>query len=252
MNASPSPPPDDRWADAAQLPDTLRPLANALADRERIADGASGRARPPQPRHAAVLILVGDGAFGGELLFIERAQTLRAHPGEVAFPGGRYEDADGDLIATALRESREETGLDPSSVAVFGSLPAVSVPVSGYDVTAVVGWWHRPGRLGVVDPGEVTAIQQIPIAALADPKHRVQVRHPSGHHGPGFLTADVLIWGMTAHLVDRVLELADWEQPWDRSKIVEDPDRYRREGSAMRPAMGANHESPAETNETQK
>lgn len=205
------------------LPGWLQPLHTAIADPDRVADLATARPVPAQPRRAAVLILFADDDCGPRLLFIERAHHLRAHPGQMAFPGGRYEPSDDDLTATALREAGEETGLEPSGVVCFGALPSVGVPVSGFDVTAVLGWWRRPSPVAAVDPGEVASVHRIPVNHLSDPDRRVQVRHPSGYRGPGFQVDDLLIWGMTAHLVDAVLDLGGWHRPWNRTRTVSAP-----------------------------
>lgn len=209
-----------READAPELPGWLRSLQDAVADPDRVGQLAITERSPAQPRRAAVLVLFDADTRGPRLLFIERAHHLRAHPGQMAFPGGRYEQDDDDLVATALREAGEETGLAPVGVVPFGTLPSVGVPVSGFDVTAVLGWWRRPSPVAAVDPGEVASVHQIPVGDLSDPGHRVQVRHPSGYRGPGFQVGEVLIWGMTAHLVDAVLELGGWHRPWNRNRVV--------------------------------
>jgi hypothetical protein len=106
---------------------------------------------------------------------------------------------------------------------VFGQLPPVGVPVSGFDVTTVLGWWQNPTQVAAVDPGEVASVADVPVTDLADPANRVRVRHPSGYSGPGFQVGGLLIWGMTAHLVDAVLDLGGWQRPWNRSRVVAAP-----------------------------
>ena len=209
----------------AEVPDWLEPLAGALRDPGRVADVVA--LRPGNGgRPAAVLVLIGLGAAGPEILFIERAGTLRTHAGQIALPGGSADPDDADLADTALREAAEEVGVDRTGVVVLGSLPPAHVAVSGFDVTAVVGWWRAPAPVRVVDEREVAAVQLISVAELADPARRVQVRHPSGYTGPGFAVRELLIWGLTGHLVDGVLALAGWQLPWDRTRMATIPQRY--------------------------
>jgi 8-oxo-dGTP pyrophosphatase MutT (NUDIX family) len=207
------------------LPKWLAPLAHALLDGRRM-DQLVAIRRGVGAREAAVLLLIGEGPDGPQILFVERASTMRTHAGQIALPGGAADAVDRDLADTALREAAEETGLDRTGVVVLGSLPPVHVAVSGFDVTAVVGWWRSPSPVEAVDPGEVASVQLISIAELADPTSRVQVRHPSGYTGPAFEVRDLLIWGLTAYLVDAVLDLAGWQQPWDRSRMADIPERY--------------------------
>lgn len=196
-----------------------------LVDWARLRPAAGGRA-------AAVLILIADAPSGPEILFVERAATMRTHAGQIAFPGGAADPQDRDLAATALREAQEETGVDPDGVEVLGALPAAHVAVSGFDVTAVVGWWHTPNPVDVTDPEEVAAVHTIPVAELVHPDFRAQVRHPSGYVGPAFAVRGLLIWGLTAHLVDGLLQLAGWDEPWDHTKMVPIPQRYLRDRRA--------------------
>jgi hypothetical protein len=73
-----------------------------------------------------------------------------------------------------------------------------------------------------VAPGsleEVTAVSRVPVAELADPSRRLTVRYPSGIAGPAFLAGDMLVWGFTAYLIDRLLALGGWEVPWDSSRV---------------------------------
>lgn len=208
-----------------ELPDWLRPLDTALLDDERLQRAVALRPGAGA-RAAAVLVLIGAGAQGPEILFVERSATLRTHAGQIAFPGGASDPGDADLIATAIREAHEETGVDVGGIEPIGALPAAHVAVSGFDVTAVVGWWRRRSPVGAADPREVASVLVVPVADLTDPANRGLVRHPSGYAGPGFDVADHLIWGLTAHLLDGVLDLAGWQRPWDAERRFDIPPRY--------------------------
>lgn len=206
-------------------PEWVPQLRAALAEGRRQA--WSDLHRPAQgARAAAVLVLIGTGSEGPEILFVERATTLRTHAGQIALPGGAQDPADADLAGTALREAYEETGVDVRGIEVLGALPAAHVSVSGFDVTAVVGWWHTRSPVGVADPREVASVEMVTVTDLINPANRASVRHPSGYSGPGFEVAGHLIWGLTAHLVDGLLDLAGWQRPWDQTKLIAIPARY--------------------------
>lgn len=174
-------------------------------------------------REAAVLVLFGPRNDFGELVIIERASHLKAHPGQPAFPGGRVEEGDASLAQTALREAHEEIGLDPNSVEVLGELPQLWIPPSNFKVTPVLAWWHTPHELIDIDTNEVQAVHRISLNALINPVNRMRVRHLNGSFGPGFDVADMLIWGFTGGLISRLMDIAGWATEWDESKIIELP-----------------------------
>jgi 8-oxo-dGTP pyrophosphatase MutT (NUDIX family) len=209
----------------AELPDWLHPLDTALLDDERLQRAVALRPGAGA-QAAAVLVLIGEGEQGPEILFVERSATLRTHAGQIAFPGGASDPGDADLIATAIREAHEETGVDVGGIEPIGALPAAHVAVSGFDVTTVIGWWRRRSPVGAADPREVASVIIVPVATLTDPANRGLVRHPSGYAGPGFDVAGHLIWGLTAHLLDGVLDLAGWQRPWDAERRFDIPPRY--------------------------
>jgi 8-oxo-dGTP pyrophosphatase MutT (NUDIX family) len=185
---------------------------------------------PPDAEHrSAVLMLMGESDGEPDVLLIERAHDMRSHAGQPAFPGGRVDDGDADVSATALREAEEETGLDPSGVEVVAVLPDLFIPPSGFVVTPVLGWWERPTPVYVKDPAEVASVHRVPIAELADPARRVRVRHPSGYVGPAFEVRGLLVWGFTGGLVDRLIHLGGWERSWSEGArtvpLPDDPDR---------------------------
>jgi len=196
------------------LPGWLQPVDDVA--RSVLPEQLSRFVPPPEGgRLSAVLILFGEGPAGPDVLLIERASTLSSHPGQPAFPGGAVDDTDVDVVACALREAQEETGLDPAGVHVFGELPALFLPPSGFVVHPVLGWWREPSAVGVVDPGEVARVVRVPVAELVEPSNRCSVRHPSGFVGPGFAVQDLLVWGFTAGLLSRLFALVGWERPWD-------------------------------------
>jgi 8-oxo-dGTP pyrophosphatase MutT (NUDIX family) len=174
-------------------------------------------------REAAVLVLFGPREDFGEVVIIERASHLKAHPGQPAFPGGRVEEGDSSLSQTALREAKEEIGLNPDSVEILGELPQLWIPPSNFKVTPVLGWWHTPHEITKIDVNEVQAVHQIPLLDLINPKNRTRVRHVNGSFGPGFNVESMLIWGFTGGLISRLIDIAGWSISWDESHIVELP-----------------------------
>lgn len=170
-------------------------------------------------RRSAVLILLGDGGDGPDLVMTERPETMRSHAGQCAFPGGSADPGDGGPVDTALREATEEIGLRPDTVEVVSMLPELWLAVSNFLVTPVLAWWRRPHPVGPVDAAEVARVSRLPVAALADPANRFTVRHRSGWRGPAFRVNGMLVWGFTGGIVAKLLELGGWERPWDPDRI---------------------------------
>jgi 8-oxo-dGTP pyrophosphatase MutT (NUDIX family) len=199
----------------ADLPEWLRPLADAA---RRIEGKNLSQFLPPEDREVrrgAVLMLFGDG----DVLLTERAHHMRSHPGQVSFPGGSIDPGETPVQA-ALREAWEEIGVDPGGVAVFGQLPELWLPPSNFAVTPILAWWREPGPVRVASPDEVHEIHHVELAELVDPEHRIQIKHPSGWHSPGFLIGpekDVILWGFTGGILTRFLDFLGWLPP------VEDP-----------------------------
>ena len=191
-------------------------------------------------REGAVLMLFGEGPHGPDVLLTERAHHMRSHPGQVSFPGGRVDPGDASPEAAALREAEEETGLDPSGVDIFGSLPRLWLPPSNFAVTPVLAWWERETPVSVVDPGEVESIHRTPLAELLDPAHRITVTHPSGYRSPGFLIGDgkdLVLWGFTAGILSRLFDFIGWTVPWDTSREQPLPGHMLRAEPGPRPSI---------------
>ena len=207
---------------------------------------SSGERRPlidlpaqPEARPAAVLMLFGvlDGLPSDhdaqtravsrdlDVLLLSRATTLRAHPGQVAFPGGRLDPGDDGPVGAALREAREETGLDTAGVEVLGVLGDISLAFSRHLVTPVLAWWRHPSPVRVVDEAESAAVFRAPVADLLNPANRgVTVVRRDGQEwrGPGFLvrhtTGEHLVWGFTAMVLDGLFDRLGWTEPWDDTR----------------------------------
>lgn len=189
-------------------------------------------------RKAAVLmLLVDDGELS--IVLTERAAHLRKHAGQISFPGGSRDGRE-TPEQTALRETYEECGIDAGGVRVLGRLPASSLPVTAFSVVPVVGVWEGGLPLEhAADPEEVAATYTVPVNALADPANRgiwrwrAETDSVAGvsagairHEGPAFVRGELVIWGFTAMLLDGLLELAGWDRPWDRNRVIDVPTRF--------------------------
>lgn len=153
-------------------------------------------------RAAAVLVPVIGHSDGATILLTRRAETLRNHKGQISFPGGGRDDGDASFAAAALREAREEVGLDPALVEVIGYLDDYPV-LSGFRITPVVGL-VRQAFTPVIDPGEVAETFELPMEILlADNSFERKMLSREGFNVPFMeLTyAGHRIWGATAGIL---------------------------------------------------
>jgi 8-oxo-dGTP pyrophosphatase MutT (NUDIX family) len=164
--------------------------------------------RQPPPTPAAVLVALVEREGGLTVLLTQRTAHLVHHPGQISFPGGRLEAADGgDSVACALRESEEEVGLSPAAVRVIGRLDAY-LTGTGFIITPVVGL-VRPPPAFVPDPFEVAEVFEVPLDFLADAaNYRVERREVAGRERRYWAVdwEQRLIWGATAGIL---VNLAD-------------------------------------------
>ena len=159
-------------------------------------------------RPAAVLVPLFDKEGEACLAFIRRASTLRAHSGEIAFPGGGADPGDPSVVMTALREAQEEIGLDPARVEVLGALAPVFTSVSNYVITPVVAF--LPPGLGPLrlQASEVTEVIVAPLRALADPAIARTERWTRGgqpHIVHFYDYGPYCIWGATGRMLNALL-----------------------------------------------
>jgi len=141
------------------------------------------------------------------LIFTERRADLRRHAGEISFPGGRRDEGDADLLATALREAEEEIGLDPSRVEAGKALPATRTFVTNYVVHPFVGYVPHPRELGLrPNPTEVETVLTFSLELLREGyEMRRLVRRGVPIHTPTYEVEGQLIWGATARILSDLL-----------------------------------------------
>jgi 8-oxo-dGTP pyrophosphatase MutT (NUDIX family) len=148
-----------------------------------------------------------------QLLFTRRTDTVLTHKGQISFPGGQREETDVETIETALRESYEEIGLEPSRVTVLGELDDVFTSVSGFVITPVIGVVND----GVDDlrpaPDEVKSLLVVPVATLLDPSvHSTETRRvgDQDYRIHYYTVGDDIIWGATGRIVYQFLKV--WQE----------------------------------------
>lgn len=147
-----------------------------------------------QLAHAGVLVAITDEREPQVILTL-RSSDMPTHKGEVAFPGGKREDSDADIIATALREAQEEIDLDPNQVQVIGTLNQV-VSRYGFLVTPVLAIVPEDVALST-DSHEIDAIFKVPLSFFLDGEPD-QIDQFGSFKGPRWYFEDYTIWGLTA------------------------------------------------------
>jgi 8-oxo-dGTP pyrophosphatase MutT (NUDIX family) len=191
--------------------DDVLPLLHARLDaigaasaRPAYSDFDLSGSRPDAPilKRAAVLVPLIVREHGLNVLLTRRSSDLPTHAGQIAFPGGRCEDSDADVGATALREAHEEVGLDPSHVTLLGVSDAYET-VTRFAVTPVVGLVDPAATLRP-DPREVAEIFEVPLSFLMDPANHVpQSREYEGVARRFYAMpyGDYYVWGATAGML---------------------------------------------------
>lgn len=192
---------------------------------ERLADALTADREPDLPyltgdgplydsddplSEAAVLVAVTDRARPGVIL-TQRTETMRKHPGQVAFPGGRVDPEDADAVATALREAEEEIGLAPSAVRVAGLADRYRTG-TGYHITPVVGV-VAPDLPLRPSEAEVASVFEVPLAFLLDPANHRDARamwQGTERRFTEIFWQDRRIWGATAAMIVNLSRRLRW------------------------------------------
>jgi 8-oxo-dGTP pyrophosphatase MutT (NUDIX family) len=163
----------------------------------------------PGAKHAAVLVpLFLDERGALHAVFTERRADMRRHAGEISFPGGRRDEDDADLCATALRETHEEIGLPPDAVELLGALQPTPTFVTNYAIYPFVGL-IEPGFAWVVAEAEVGQVLELPLDAVRKGYARRRlVRRGMPFRTDTYEVEGHLIWGATARIVADLLDRA--------------------------------------------
>ena len=157
---------------------------------------------------AAVLIPIVERNNGLKVILTKRSNNLKQHPGQISFPGGKSEKTDKSLVATALRETREEIGINNKNVEILGQL-SKHVTITGFKITPFIGK-IRTGFSTKIQTSEVSEIFEVPLSYLSNPKNfRVETVKWKGKkrffysipYGPYY------IWGATARILKNLADL---------------------------------------------
>ncbi|SJN41019.1 Hypothetical nudix hydrolase YeaB [Vibrio casei] len=153
-------------------------------------------------KKAAVLIPCVDRKEGLSVILTKRASHLKNHPGQISFPGGKFEALDLSLTHTALREAQEEIGLPPSQVQVIGQLPALTT-ISRFNITPFVAIVDERYEYQI-DPNEVDYLFEVPASYLFDPTNLFTKKmciKGIQHHIFAINYQKHFIWGVTAQII---------------------------------------------------
>ncbi|UUM31626.1 CoA pyrophosphatase [Vibrio japonicus] len=153
-------------------------------------------------RKASVLIGFVERDNGLNVIFTRRAKHLKHHPGQISFPGGKYEDDDINLAHTALRETYEEIGIENQQISIFGQMPEL-VTISKFSVTPFLGFVDN-SYVTTIDRNEVDEVFEVPARIVFDRyqlhSHQFQFGEYT-HRVFGLSYQNHFIWGMTAQII---------------------------------------------------
>ena len=169
--------------------------------------GITSMASAP-PRIAAVLLLLFQRDGEDHIVLTRRTDAVATHKGQISLPGGMREDGDESLLQTALRETREELGIDTSQVEVLGQLAEVPTVVSNFLVTPFVARLAGPPAYRP-HPGEVAEVIEVPLSALRNPDNFWEEEtERAGERWKAyfFRYGEHIIWGATARILKHYLD----------------------------------------------
>ena len=182
--------------------------------RPRDLETGERRSRVPteDARRAAVLVPILQSSAGARVVYTLRTDGLRAHAGQVSFPGGSMDPEDASLLETALREAEEEVDLRRDLIEVVGEMEDMYVPPSRFLVKPFVALLSPEAEM-VLAPDEVEAIFSVPLKELMSPDSlRTEVWEREGRRieVPLFAVGGHEIWGATAAMTANLLARLGW------------------------------------------
>ena len=203
-------------------PDWLSPALDVRGeDVLKIINRNPERHEAPAKSTAAVLMLIGGtNREDATVLLTHRSPHMRSHSGQIAFPGGRIDPPDVNIVDTALREAWEETGLDRKTVIPLADWGETCVPVRRNRITAVLAHWNQPSQVGVVNTEEADDVFVLPISELRNPENRLMLAWDRWR-SPSFRINDYIIWGFTAAALTTLLDKTGWATEWDMDRTFD-------------------------------
>ena len=178
----------------------LDTLANRLRSEYPIPEAP----QPENEKSSAVLVILYARNNQPHVLLIQRSEDLRLHPGQISFPGGTCETQDASLLATALRETREELGLDIPASQMLGLLPSVQT-LTGYTISPFITILDQLPSYRR-NPDEVQKVLEIPLTPLLS-THHPEMGYPPQKQMVAYWFLEHRVWGATAKILHRIQAL---------------------------------------------
>jgi len=182
-----------------------------MAPLNRVAELKAIKRTPVAPKKAAVMALFYPSTEDlTQLLLIHRKTYKGVHSNQIGFPGGKVEQADTDLLATALRETHEEVGVIPNQVSVIRSLSRIYIPPSNFEVQPYLGVLKRPTTFLKQD-SEVEALVEVSFRDFMDDaviaSQKLDTSYSSNISVPAFKLNGYTVWGATAMMLSEIKDL---------------------------------------------